>query len=128
MERKKVLILHGPNLNMLGVREPEVYGHTTLEAVNGQLEARARDLGLDLEITQSNCEGEIVTQIQDCRGQAQVLIINPGGLTHTSVCVRDAIAASEVPAIECHISNIYGKLEVTTRVQAAARAMVNHQA
>lgn len=106
-----VRVIHGPNLNMLGVREPEVYGRTTLEDLNSQLEARARELGLGIEITQSNCEGEIVTQIQSCRSRFDVLILNPGGLTHTSVCVRDAIAACGVPTIECHISNIYGREE-----------------
>lgn len=110
-QKKKVLVIHGPNLNMLGKREPEVYGRTTLEEINAKLNAGADKAGVGLEIFQSNHEGEIVSSIQDALGKFGAIIINPGAFTHTSVAIRDAIAAVGIPAVEVHLSNIYKREE-----------------
>jgi len=106
-ETPAVLVVHGPNLNLLGEREPAVYGSTTLGQIDGQLKGLARDLGLTLETFQSNSEGAIVDRIQQARGKCDVLVINPGAYTHTSVAIRDAIAAVNIPVIEVHLSNVY---------------------
>jgi 3-dehydroquinate dehydratase-2 len=105
----KVLVLHGPNLNLLGTREPEVYGRTTLGGINAMLAEEAQALGVELKIFQSNVEGELVTAIQEAAGWADVLIINPAAYTHTSVALRDAIVAVGIPAIEVHLSNVYAR-------------------
>ena len=105
----KILVIHGPNLNLLGSREAGIYGHTTLADVNTQIEDLCRELKMAAEIFQSNSEGEIVDAIQ-VKGY-DVLIINPAAYTHTSVAIRDAIAAVGKPAIEVHISNIYKREE-----------------
>ncbi|MEM6832261.1 MAG: type II 3-dehydroquinate dehydratase [Pseudomonadota bacterium] len=109
--RPRFFVLHGPNLNMLGLREPEVYGSHSLSDVNASLEAKAEALAVDLQCEQSNSEGEIIDRVQSLRGACDGLIINPGGLTHTSVALRDAISAAEVPTIEVHISNIHAREE-----------------
>ncbi|GMW03661.1 MAG: 3-dehydroquinate dehydratase [Candidatus Hydrogenedentota bacterium] len=106
-----VLVVHGPNLNLLGTREPEVYGSTTLDDINGMLEREAKGLGATLRIFQSNSEGALVDAIQEARGWADALIINPAAYTHTSVAIRDAIAAVGIPAIEVHLSNVYAREE-----------------
>ena len=106
-EQKKVLVIHGPNLNMLGKREPEVYGTDTLEDVNKMLMQRARELGLAVEAFQSNQEGELVDKIQEVVGTCSGLIINPAAYTHTSVAIKDALMLLDVPMIEVHISNVY---------------------
>jgi 3-dehydroquinate dehydratase-2 len=106
---RKVLVLHGPNLNLLGEREPDVYGRFTLEEINKDLEERAGKLGLELKIAQSNHEGELVEAIQNARSWADVILINPAAYTHTSVAIRDAIAAVKVPVIEVHLSNTAGR-------------------
>ena len=103
----KILIIHGPNLNMLGKREPDIYGATTLEEINGSLEKLASDLGTDVEFFQSNSEGDIVSTIQDAMSEYDGIIINPGAYTHTSVAIRDAILSSGLPVVETHISNVY---------------------
>lgn len=103
----RVLVIHGPNLNMLGKREPEIYGSTTLDELNGELTTFGSDLGLAVEAFQSNSEGEIVNKIQDAFGKVHGLVINPAAYTHTSVAIRDALAMLDVPIIEVHISNIY---------------------
>lgn len=108
---KKILVLHGPNLNLLGVREKDVYGSTSLDAINTELLKRASALGLELEIVQSNHEGEMVTAIQGAMSTKDAIIINPAAYTHTSVAIRDAIAACSVPTIEVHLSNIYQREE-----------------
>jgi len=108
---KKILVLHGPNLNLLGVREKDVYGPVSLEAINAEMLKRAPGLGLELEIVQSNHEGDMVTAIQSALGKKDAIIINPAAYTHTSVAIRDAIAACSVPAIEVHLSNIYKREE-----------------
>ena len=100
-------VLHGPNLNMLGKREPEVYGRTTLADINDSLVERAGQLGLNLETFQSNHEGELIDKIQQAAHTWQGMIINPAAYTHTSIGIRDALAMLEIPIIEIHLSNIY---------------------
>lgn len=107
----KILVLHGPNLNLLGTREPDVYGRVTLEAINRDLEALATAEGVELTIHQSNAEGDLVDWIQNAAGVFNALVINPGGLTHTSIALRDAIVGVALPTIEVHVSNIYGREE-----------------
>jgi 3-dehydroquinate dehydratase-2 len=101
----KVLVLHGPNLNLLGEREPEVYGDLTLEEIDERIRAHAHTLGVEVRTAQSNVEGELVTLIQDARSWAAGIVLNPGGYSHTSVAIRDAVAAVGVPVIEVHLSN-----------------------
>jgi len=103
----KVLVLNGPNLNMLGLRQPEIYGHTTLADVAREMRERADALGFALDFRQSNSEGELVTWIQQARGVMAGIVINAGAYTHTSVALLDALNAAEVPTIEVHISNIF---------------------
>jgi 3-dehydroquinate dehydratase II len=102
-----VLVINGPNLNLLGTREPEIYGHTTLEDINRQLTALGNELGIRVESFQSNSEGALVDRIQQARGNIDLIIINPAAYTHTSIAIRDALTAIEVPAIEVHLSNVY---------------------
>jgi 3-dehydroquinate dehydratase-2 len=101
-----VLVIHGPNLNLLGRREPEIYGNESLREVNRRLREKAQELGCRLTFFQSNCEGEIIDFLHDHRLEADGVIINPGGLTHTSVALRDALAAIGLPTVEVHISDI----------------------
>jgi 3-dehydroquinate dehydratase II len=101
-----VVVLHGPNLNLLGTREPHIYGSTTLDEINDDLRRRAESLGLRVETFQSNHEGELVDRIQAARKTAAAMIINAGGYTHTSVALRDALSASSLPVIEVHLSNL----------------------
>jgi len=103
----KILVIHGPNLNLLGAREPEVYGTLSLEEINRMIAAEALRLGLEIAVMQSNSEGEIVDAIQ--RHDFDAVIINPAAYTHTSIAIRDAIAAVARPAIEVHISNVHGR-------------------
>jgi 3-dehydroquinate dehydratase-2 len=102
-----VLVVHGPNLNLLGTREPEIYGRTTLKDIDRRLVELGRELGLNVKTFQSNGEGEIVDRIQAARGRVDVLVINPAAYTHTSVAIRDAISAAAIPTIEVHLSNVY---------------------
>lgn len=110
-KKNKILVIHGPNLNMLGKREPDVYGRTTLEEINKRLSDGAKKAKVGLETFQSNHEGEIVDAIQGAMGKFGAIIINPGAFTHTSVAIRDAIAAVGIPAVEVHLSNIYKREE-----------------
>ena len=107
----KVLILNGPNLNMLGTRQPEIYGAVTLADIEAACEKHAQDLGLAAECRQSNSEGELVGWIQAARSDAQAVIINPGGYSHTSVAILDALLAADLPIVEVHLSNIYRREE-----------------
>ena len=102
-----VLVLNGPNLNLLGVREPGVYGSTTLKSINADLERQASDLSVNITNFQSNSEGALVDQVQAALGVHQGLLINPAAYTHTSVALRDAIAAVAIPTVEVHLSNIH---------------------
>ncbi len=103
----KILVINGPNLNLLGKREPDVYGSVTLDEINGRISALAADLGVEVSFFQSNHEGELVQKIQDAMGVYQAIVINPGAYTHTSVALRDAISSTGIPTVEAHISNIY---------------------
>ncbi len=110
IQSKRVLVLHGPNLNLLGVREPGIYGSDTLEEINLRLKAQARDAGATLDVLQSNFEGELVERVQECmREPVDIIILNPAALTHTSVALRDALAAVRVPFIEVHLSNVHAR-------------------
>jgi 3-dehydroquinate dehydratase-2 len=106
---KKILVIHGPNLNLLGTREPGVYGKITLEAINKQLKKIARQRGGTATAVQSNYEGRIVELIQKASGRYAGILINPAAYTHTSVAIRDAIAASAIPVVEVHLSNIHAR-------------------
>ena len=107
---KKVLIIHGPNLNLLGTREKEIYGSATLEEINSKIVLLAKELGVEVEFFQSNHEGDIVDKIGSLiKNKIDGLIINPAAYTHTSVAIRDAVSAIPVPVIEVHISNIYAR-------------------
>ena len=104
---KLILVLHGPNLNTLGQREPHIYGSTTLQEIDDALRAEAEQVGIELVIMQSNYEGALIDQIQRYGSVACGIIVNPGALTHYSIALRDALAAAQAPAVEVHLSNIY---------------------
>ena len=111
----RLLLLNGPNLNMLGTREPGVYGSTTLAEIERQLAASAQNLGHELESFQSNSESDLVNRIQAARQDCAFILFNPGAFTHTSVALRDALLAAGLPFIEIHISNVHGREEFRRR-------------
>lgn len=123
MSKRKLLVLHGPNLNLLGEREPEVYGTMTLGQLNGKLRAFAKSLGLTLRVHQSNSEGELIDLLHANRRWAEGVVFNPGAYTHYSYALRDAVAAIQVPTIEVHLSDIK-KRESFRRISVIAPVCV----
>ena len=107
----QILIIHGPNLNLLGIREQTIYGTMTLEEINIAIKALAVELGVDIRIVQSNVEGEIIERIHEARTWAEGILINPGAFTHYSLAIRDAIAGVHLPTVEVHLSNIHAREE-----------------
>jgi 3-dehydroquinate dehydratase II len=121
--KKKILVLNGPNLNLLGKRQPEIYGRLTLEEINRQIRALGKELGVTVEIRQSNSESELITWIQEAPKQFGAIVINPAAYTHSSVALRDAIIAAGLPTIEVHISNIYNREEFRKHSYIAGAAV-----
>jgi 3-dehydroquinate dehydratase-2 len=105
--QKRILVIHGPNLNMLGKREPDIYGHESLAEIDAQLQKRGQKLGIDVETFQSNHEGALVDKIQQAAGTVHGVVINPAAYTHTSVAIRDALVMLNIPIVEIHLSNIH---------------------
>ena len=115
-KRPQILVLHGPNLNLLGTREPEIYGGTTLADIHQTMESRGKAAGVQVESFQSNSEGELIDRVQSARLEGiRFIIINPAGYTHTSVALRDALAAVAIPFIEVHLSNVHAREEFRRR-------------
>ena len=123
MSPLRVLVIHGPNLNLLGSRDPSLYGSATLPEIDQRLAERARARGAEVDCVQSNIEGEIVTLVQQARGRYQAIVINPGGYSHTSVAIRDALEACGVPAVEVHLSNLYAREQFRHASLTAARCV-----
>lgn len=123
MESPRVLVVHGPNLNALGTREPAIYGTATLDDVNADLASFAKERGIDVEFFQSNHEGALVDRIQEAASWADGILINPGGLTHTSVTLRDALAGAGLPVVEVHLSNVYAREEFRHRSYVSGVAL-----
>jgi len=119
----RVQVLHGPNLNLLGTRDPAVYGTTTLAEIDAELVKRGKARGAEVRSAQSNVEGELVDLIQKAKGWADAIVINPGGYTHTSVAIRDAIEAVSIPTVEVHLSNIHAREEFRHHSLTAARCI-----
>ncbi len=107
----RISLIHGPNLNLLGIRDPDTYGKDTYESVNRKIEAHAKYLGVEVQIHQSNSEGALVDFVQDAMGWANAIVINPGAYTHYSYAIRDAIADSRLPTVEVHLSNVQAREE-----------------
>lgn len=111
----KILVLHGPNLNLLGVREPDIYGRVGMDEIDKELAVRAKDLGVELRCLQSNHEGVLIDAIHEAMAWADGILINPGAFTHTSLALRDAIASIGIPTVEVHLSNIYAREDFRRR-------------
>jgi 3-dehydroquinate dehydratase-2 len=124
---KPIYVLSGPNLNLLGTREPEIYGRDTLDDIRQRCEARAKALGCEIVFRQSNHEGELIDWVQEARTQASALVINPAGYGHTSIALLDALKTAEVPIVECHLSNPAAREDFrrTTYVSLAATGVVS---
>jgi 3-dehydroquinate dehydratase-2 len=122
----KILILHGPNLNLLGTREPEIYGSMTLDDINAKLIELGESVGAEIKCMQSNHEGALIDALQDARTWANGVVFNPGGYTHTSVALRDAITAIGIPVVEVHISNVYAREEFryASMISAACKGKI----
>jgi len=122
----RVLVINGPNLNLLGKREPGLYGHTTLEEIEARVTALGLDLGLQVEFVQSNSEGALVDAVQSAAGRAAAIVINPAAYTHTSIALRDAIKAVGLPAVEVHLSNVHAREEFrhTSLTAPACRGVI----
>ena len=110
-DRKKILVLNGPNLNLLGKRQPEIYGRLTLEEINQEIRSLAKEIKVEVEIRQSNHAGELIGWVQEASKEFGALVINAGAYTHTSLALRDAVVAAAIPTVEVHISNIYKREE-----------------
>lgn len=125
-ENKKILLINGANLNMLGIREPEKYGAKSLKDIEDAIIQKGKDLGVEVDTYQSNIEGEIVEKIQQARGVYDGILINAGGYTHTSVVIRDAISAVQIPTIEIHMTNIHAREEFrhTSLLSGVCKAIV----
>lgn len=119
----RIMVIHGCNLNLLGTREPGIYGRATLAEINGQIEALAEELGVEVRIVQTNHEGEIIDTIQECAQWAQGIIINPAGFTTTSIGIHDALKAVDLPAVEVHLSNIHAREDFRRDSIVAAAAV-----
>ena len=119
----RILVLHGPNLNLLGTRDPATYGTTTLAEIDAELARRAGERGAEVRSVQTNVEGELVDAIQRAKGWADAIVINPGGYTHTSVAIRDAIEAIALPTIEVHLSNLHAREEFRAHSLTAAKCI-----
>ncbi|MCP4906671.1 MAG: type II 3-dehydroquinate dehydratase [bacterium] len=120
---KRILVIHGPNLNLLGRREPEVYGTQTLADIDSSLDAAAKELDIEIDAFQSNHEGELIDRIQEAMGVASGILINPGGFTHTSVALRDALLATGLPIVEVHLSNVYAREDFRQKSFVSAIAL-----
>ena len=114
-KKRRLLVLHGPNLNLLGKRQPDIYGRLTLEQINRKIRSLANELGVEVEIRQSNSEGELVNWIQESPKRFGAIVINAAAYTHSSVALRDSLTAVGIPAVEVHISNIYKREEFRKR-------------
>lgn len=122
-KKRKILVLNGPNLNLLGKRQPEIYGRLTLDQINKKIRSLAVELGVGIDIRQSNSEGELVSWIQEAPKEFGAIVINPAAYTHSSVAIRDAITAAGIPAVEVHISNIYRREEFRKHSYIAGAAV-----
>ena len=122
----KIFVLHGPNLNLLGTREPEVYGSMTLDDINKKIIELGEELGAEVTCLQSNHEGALIDALHDARSWASGVVFNPGGYTHTSVALRDAISAIQIPVVEVHLSNVYAREEFrhVSMISAACKGKV----
>ena len=122
-EPLRILVIHGPNLNLLGTREPDIYGTTSLEEINTDLSAEAKQWNAEIEFFQSNHEGALIDRIQEAGTWADGIVINPGGLTHSSVALRDALSTTGLPIVEVHLSNIYAREEFRQRSYVSGIAL-----